>query len=295
LAPEARIVVLGARGQLGQEFLRVLGRRGVGWGREQLELADTAAPAAMARALERARPAVVINTAAFNYVDLAETRRQEALAVNFTGPAHLARLAAVQGWTLVHFSTDYVFGGDGLSRPRVESDAPAPMNFYGYSKLLGEQAVLRTAPGALVARVAHLYGGASQSSGRLNLVQRFMAQARAGEAIRVTRGQTLNPTSVQDVVPAVLALLDGGAAGLFHLTGEGECTAREFAEAVLRLAGGPVNVTELERDPRPTLRPLYTVLENRRWAQLSLPPLPAWQASLAAYVAQLTGRKPGLA
>lgn len=289
MAPKARIVVLGARGQLGQEFLRVLGRRAVGWGREQLDLAD---PAAMESALAAVQPAVVINTAAFNYVDLAETRQQEALKVNFTGPAHLARLAVVQGWTLVHFSTDYVYGADGLERPRLESDPPAPVNFYGYSKLLGEEAILRTAPGALVARVAHLYGGASQSSGRVNLVQRFMDQARAGEAIRVTRGLTLNPTSVQDVVPAVLALLDGGAAGLFHLTGEGECTAREFAEAVLRLAGGPVNVTELERDPRPALRPRYTVLENRRWAELGLPPLPAWQASLAAYVAQLRGRKP---
>ena len=105
MAPKARIVVLGARGQLGQEFLRVLGRRAVGWGREQLDLAG---PAAMESALAAVQPAVVINTAAFNHVDLAETRQQEALTVNFTGPAHLARLAAVQGWKLVHFSTDYV-------------------------------------------------------------------------------------------------------------------------------------------------------------------------------------------
>lgn len=264
----------------------MLGRGAVGWGREHLDLAQ---PAAMERALAALHPVVVINTAAYNFVDAAETYRLAALAANFTAPAQLARLSLIQGWKLVHFSTDYVFGGDGLERPRWETDPPAPVNFYGYSKLLGEEAVLRAAPGAIVARVAHLYGGSSESPGRLNLVQRFLAQAQAGERITVTRGQYLNPTSVQDLVPAVLALLKREAAGLFHLTGEGACTAREFAEATLACAGLASTIVELERDPRPTPRARYTVLGNRRWAELGLPPLPGWRASLQRYVAQLTG------
>ncbi|HUX66471.1 MAG TPA: NAD(P)-dependent oxidoreductase [Terriglobales bacterium] len=277
-------VVLGAGGQLGQAFLQALGGQAVGLERAQLELGDAAA---LERALDPLAPEVVINTAAFNHVDLAEAQRQRALAANFLGPAQLARLARARGWRLLHFSTDYVFGGDGLARPRVESDPPAPVNFYGYSKLLGEEAVLRADPTALVARVAHLYGGPSLSPGRANLVQRFLEQARAGQPLWVTRGQTLNPTSVRDLVPASLRLLAAGAQGLFHLTGGGACDAEAFAREVLRLAGLEAEIRVVERDTRPAPRATYTVLENRRLADEGYPPLPPWRESLAAYVAAL--------
>ncbi|HVA63729.1 MAG TPA: NAD(P)-dependent oxidoreductase [Terriglobales bacterium] len=288
---QPKYVVLGAGGQLGQAFLHALGARAVGLERAQLELGDAAA---LERTLDALEPEVVINTAAFNHVDLAETQRQRALAANFLGPAQLAGLAQARGWRLLHFSTDYVFGGDGggdgLARPRVESDAPAPVNFYGYSKLLGEEAVLRDDPTALVARVAHLYGGQSLSPGRANLVQRFLEQARAGQPLWVTRGQTLNPTSVRDLAPAALALLESGARGLFHLTGEGECGAEEFAREVLRLARLEAEVRVVERDIRPAPRALYTVLENRRLADEGFAPLPHWRDSLAACVAALCPR-----
>jgi dTDP-4-dehydrorhamnose reductase len=127
----------------------------------------------------------------------------------------------------------------------------------------------------------------------MNLVQRFVAQARGGEPLTVTRGQYLNPTSVQDIVPAILSLLDRSVAGLFHLAGEGACTAREFATAVLELAGLPIRIRELDRDPRPTIRARYPVLKNRRLAEAGLPPLPPWRVSLAHYVSRLTGRELG--
>ncbi|MGH9481452.1 MAG: SDR family oxidoreductase [Terriglobales bacterium] len=311
--------VLGAHGQLAQEFLRVLGSQARGFDRGEsrqlgdalsasgrplpgsdarpqpdqreggsnkrwpchLELGDAAA---LERHLAAASPQVVINAAAFNQVDLAETRRQQALAANFTGPAQLARAAERHGFTLVHFSTDYVFGGDGLARPRTEADPPQPVNFYGYSKLLGEEAVLRSGARTLVARVAHLYGGESLSPGRANLVQRFLERARTGQPIQVTRGQMLNPTSVTDVVAAVLELLLRGAAGLFHLTGDGACTAEEFAAAVLQWSGLKAEIRLVERDQRAAPRAANTVLENRRLAAEGFPPMPHWRNSLAAYL-----------
>jgi dTDP-4-dehydrorhamnose reductase len=278
----AEFVVVGARGQLGQAFLLTLGRRGLGFDRSQLTLGDAARTA---RVLRELRPRVVINCAACNQVDMAETRgRERALAANAVGPAQLAALAARHGFRLVHFSTDYVFGADGLRRPRTEKDEPAPLNFYGYSKLLGEQAVRAADPQALVLRVAHLYGGRSLSPGRENLVERFLALARAGRPIEATRDQYLNPTCVGDVVAATLKLVEQDASGLFHLTGEGECTVAEFARAVCRAAGVRAAIREVEADPRPAARPQYTVLANLRLAQLGFPLLPHWQVSLAQHI-----------
>ncbi len=278
--PQPEIVVLGARGQLGQAFLGHVGPAALGLDREQLELGDAAA---LERVLLPLGPRVVINASAYNDVDGAETHRRRALDANAGGPAQLARLARREGWRLVHFSTDYVFGGDGLNRPRTEADPPAPTNFYGYSKLLGEQGVLAADPTALVLRVAHLYGGPSLSPGRVSLADRFAGLARAGQPIIVTQGQWLNPTSVAEIVRRTLLLLERGQAGLFHCVG-GNCPVEDFVREILRLTGLTTIVRLAGQDARPARRALDTRLDNRRWHDLGLPPLPAWRDSLAAYL-----------
>lgn len=277
----AEILILGGRGQLAQAFLTRLGKRAVGWDRSHFDFADRDT---LVKNLRQAAPAVVINCAAFNQVDLAEAQRQNALDANATGPAVLARTAADYGWRLVHFSTDYVFGGDALTRPRIESDPPAPVNFYGYSKLLGEEGVLHAHAPALVLRVAHLFGGNSLSTGRANLVQRFLELARMGQPIFATVGQYLNPTHVDDIVASTLALLEGGEHGLFHLTGEGECSAEEFARTTLQLAGLSTEIRRVERDNRPAPRARYTVLANARLRELGYPAMRHWRDALAAGV-----------
>ena len=283
MAPKASYAVVGAQGQLGREFLRILGDRAVGFDRTRCDLARPREAAAALRAV-LGPGGVILNTAAMNHVDLAESRHGLALAANARGPAWLAQIAVSRGWRLVHFSTDYVFGADRLDRPRREADPPAPLNFYGYSKLLGEEAVRRLNPSALVLRVAHLYGGESLSDRRFNLVQRFLEQARHGHALQVSRGQYLNPTSVREVVLATLQLLEHGQSGLFHLTGEGACPAEEFAREILRLSGLAAPLRFVDQDPRPARRPRYTVLANHRLAELGFPPLPHWRDSLAAHL-----------
>lgn len=288
MAAKSTYVVLGSRGQLAREFLRVLGDRALGLDRSVCDLTHPRqAAAAIAAVLETNRAGVIINASAMNQVDLAESHPIPALAANARGPALLARLASESGWRLVHFSTDYVFGGDGLQRPRRETDPPAPLNVYGYSKLLGEEAVLGLSPHALVLRVAHLYGGESLSPGRLNLVQRFVQQARQGVPIQVSRDQYLNPTSVRDVVPATLRLLEDRQSGLFHLTGEGACTAEDFVREIFRFSSYTSSIQFVEKDFRPARRSRYTVLANQRLADLGFPPLPDWHDSLAAYVRTL--------
>lgn len=279
-----RFAIVGSAGQLGAEFVRALGDRGIAFPHSRLDL--TVAADALEQALAAARPDIVVNTAAFNFVDAAETDHTSALRLNFLAPLNLARIAEKRGWRLLHFSTDYVFGGEAQTHPYVESDRPAPVNFYGITKLMGEQAVLRASPNALVCRVAHLFGGASNSPARSNLVLRFLERGRGGETIKASSAQMLNPTSVQDIVPACLRLLDSQKTGLYHLTGAGQCTVFDFASEVLRLAGLKAPLEDAA-DTRPAPRPRYTVLDNRRLKSEGFPDLPDWKVSLRSYLRQL--------
>ena len=146
-----RALVVGAEGQLGRALVARLGAD-LAWagGRSALDVTDAAA---VERCLAEARPEVVFNAAAWNAVDLAETRFAEALLVNAAGPAHLARSARACGARLVHVSTDYVFDG-AAARPYGEDDPPRPLCLYGVSKLAGEQAVAASGDEHLVVRTS---------------------------------------------------------------------------------------------------------------------------------------------
>ena len=282
-----RFAVLGPTGQLGQTFLRHLGSSALGLGRDQIDFAQEGR---LEAALQAAQPDVVINATAYNLVDLAETQRSEALAVNFAGPALLARICRRNGWPLLHYSTDYVFGEEGQERPYQEQDRPAPMNFYGLSKLMGEQAVLGLHPDALAFRVAHLFGGPAAAN-RQNLVLRFLQQAKNQQPLLASQRQWLNPTCVADIVTQSLAVLQSGRRGLYHLTGDGQCTAAEYAAEILRLAGVSGVIVEPGPEQRPARRPAYSVLDNRRLREEGLPPMPHWRDALRRYMQTLdTGR-----
>ncbi len=276
-----RFAVLGSTGQLGQAFLRSLGPAALGLDRSQIDFTQECR---LDAALQAAQPDVVINATAYNLVDLAEAaHRGEALAVNFAGPVQLARICRRNGWPLLHYSTDYVFGEEGRERPYQEQDRPAPMNFYGLSKLMGEQAVLGLHPGALVFRVAHLFGGPA-SPHRQNLVLRFLQQAKNQQPLLASQRQWLNPTCVDDIVTQSLAVLHTGRRGLYHLTGDGQCTAAEYAAEILRLAGVPGVIVEPGPDQRPARRPAYSVLDNRRLREEGFPPMPHWRDALRRYL-----------
>ena len=149
-------LVTGAGGMLGQDVLARLaqaGERYVALDRAALDLTDADAVSA---ALDEHRPAVVVNCAAWTAVDDAETREDEALAINGDGPANLAAACARTGAVLLHVSTDYVFAGDA-QEPYAEDAPTAPRSAYGRTKLAGEKAVLGIERGYVV-RTAWLYG-----------------------------------------------------------------------------------------------------------------------------------------
>jgi dTDP-4-dehydrorhamnose reductase len=280
-----RVFLAGSEGQLGTALVRALGER-VAWagGREALDVRDGEA---VRRAVQGARPDVVINATAYNKVDAAETDALEAVAVNTAGPRHLARAAREVGALIVHVSTDYVF--DGTKRtPYEETDTPHPLSAYGVSKLAGELMVRASGAPFLLVRTSAVFGaGGSRGKGG-SFVERMLARARAGEPLRVVDDQVLSPTYAPDLAAAMVALIQAGVRGLFHVTNDGACSWHGLAEAALQRAGLEVAVQPIKSKElgAPAARPLYSVLSNTRYRSLGLPPLRGWEAALAELLAR---------
>jgi dTDP-4-dehydrorhamnose reductase len=279
------LLLLGARGQLGTDLARVFaGPELVTLAREELDITDGTA---VERVLTAAAPAVVLNATAFNRVDDAESDPQPAFAVNAVATHHLARAASRVGARLVHFSTDYVFGGAGPG-PFAEDALPAPVNAYGVSKLAGEHLVQSAGPQHLVIRTCGLYGLAGSRGKGGNFVETMLRLAREGRAIRVVEDQVCTPTYSEDLADAVRRLLAvDPPGGLYHVTNDGTCSWFEFARQIFVLTGLAPDLapTTSEAYGAPARRPANSVLANTRFPALGLAPLRPWPEALRSYLA----------
>src|SRR5579871_312229 len=241
-----RYAVLGAAGQLGRDLCPRLPGEVIALGRTSSPAVDLSRPESLAAIFTEARPDVVINCAAYNFVDRAESEPQEAFAVNAWGVRELARLCGQRDCLLVHFSTDYVFGLDPTRQePWTETDAPGPVSVYGLSKLAGEYLVRSLCPRHIVIRTCGLYGiwGSGGKGG--NFVETMLRLAGQGKPLRVVADQVCTPSYTADVANATAELIDTGAFGLYHLTSAGSCSWYEFARAIFEQAGIKANVTSI--------------------------------------------------
>jgi dTDP-4-dehydrorhamnose reductase len=237
--------------------------------------------------LAELQPDVVVNCAAYNFVDRAEKEPEAAFAVNAWGPRELARACAELDCTLVHFSTDYVFGLDGSrTSPYSETDAPGPVSVYGLSKLAGEYLVRSLCPRHVVIRTCGLYGVWGSGGKGGNFVETMLRLAAHGKPLKVVADQTCTPSYTVDVAAGAAALLETQKHGLYHLTNAGSCSWYEFARTIFATAR-----VEAELAPTtsadygaPARRPGYSVLAPRACAALGLPPLRHWQEAVAAYL-----------
>ena len=212
-----RFLVTGAGGQLGGDLVDVL-PGAVGLTRTQLSVAD---PDAVREAV--AGFDVVLNCAADNAVDAAESAPERAFGVNAQGAANLALACRQAGVRLVHFSTNFVFDGSG-SRPFTEKDEPRPLGAYGRSKLEGERLVQELLPEALIVRSSGLFGSRGSAVKGGSFPERILRRLESGEAVRVVDDQHLNPTYTADLAAGVAALVARGERGVVHLVAEGCCS-----------------------------------------------------------------------
>jgi dTDP-4-dehydrorhamnose reductase len=281
-----RYAVIGAAGQLGRDLCPRLPGEVIPLGRD---CADLTRPDQLRATLTEVRPDVVINCAAYNLVDKAESEPQAAFAVNACGVRDLAAACRDQGLLLVHLSTDYVFGLDETRRtPWSEDDAPGPLSVYGASKLAGEYLARATWPRHLVVRTCGLYGVWGSGGKGSNFVETMLRLATAERDLRVVTDQQCTPSYTVDVAAATVSLLQAGRTGLIHVTNAGSCSWFEFARTIFALAGlkprlTPITASEYGAAAR---RPAYSVLSTQAYQALKLPPLRSWQDALVAYLAE---------
>ena len=278
-----RVVVIGARGQLGaavaHEFRR--GHDVTPFGHGDLDINNAAA---VQSTLAAAAPDVIINCAAYNAVDAAEDHPVDALRTNAFAVRNLARAAVSNGSVLIHCGTDFVFDGT-TDRPYVEDDRPNPRSVYGASKLLGEW-FASDAPRAYVLRVESLFGRAPDGPPAKGSVESIVAALRDGRAPRVFRDRTVSPTYVPHAAQAMRHLLERTApGGLYHCVSSGHCTWLEFALEAARILGlephvDAVSVADvaLRAD-----RPKYCALSNEKLVATGIA-MPTWQDALKDYL-----------
>ena len=289
-----RLLVTGARGMLGHDVMRAGQRAGhelVLVDLPELDITDAVEVQSMIERLKGDDGSLdgVLNCAAWTDVDGAESKREQAHAVNAEGAGVLATAAATAGLPLLHISTDYVFDGtapldpDGRPRPYLEADLTGPSSVYGSTKLEGERLVLAASRAHTVVRTAWLYGVDGP-----NFVATMMRLAGEREAVQVVTDQIGSPTWSGHLAPALLGLLERKVSGLVHLTGGGVVSWNGFAQEIFRQADIDCRVepaTSVQM-ARPAPRPAWSALESERDDVLPLPP---WQDGLAGYLAALAG------
>lgn len=292
------ILLLGANGQLGQELQRALAplgrivattRNGTLPDGSACEVADFDQPASLAALLDRVQPTVVANAAAYTAVDRAEDDRNAAFRANAEAPGVLARWCAQAGVPLVHYSTDYVFDGQG-TRPYREDDATAPLGVYGASKLAGEEAIRAAGGRHLIFRTAWVY--ASHSANFLRTMLRVGAER---DVLRVVADQVGTPTPAALIADVTVQALqhDGALSGTWHLTAKGETSWHGFAEAIFAeaVAAGvlprvpTVEAITTAEYPTPAKRPAYSHLDVAKLEQDFCVTLPRWQDGLKRVIA----------
>ena len=283
-----KILLIGANGQLGSDLVKVL--------REDHDLiplahadVEVTERASVDAVLERYRPDLVMNMAAYHKVDACEEQVEPAFAVNAFAARHLALACRDHGAVLLHMSSDYVFGGDKTRRtPYVETDRPAPINVYGVSKLAGEQFIQVVLDRHFLVRVSGLYGVAGSSGKGGNFVELMLRLAREGKPIRVVDDQRLTPTYTVDLAHQIAALIETRRYGLYHATSQGDCTWYGFAAEIFRQSGLNPDLSHAKTGDfgERATRPAYSVLENKALQSIGLDRMRHWKEALAAYLAE---------
>jgi dTDP-4-dehydrorhamnose reductase len=281
-----RIALIGAAGQLGTALTRTLtGDELIPLPHDAVEITNVASVRA---ALETHRPELVINTAAYNLVDKAEDEPERACAVNGLGARNVATACAAENVTLVHISSDYVFGLAGArTTPYLESDAPGPQSAYAVSKLAGEYFVRAICPRHFVVRTCGLYGRAT-SPGKGNFIETMLRLGRERGAVSVVDDQCCTPTSALDLARAIDRLIRTDRYGLYHATNGGSTTWCGLAAEAFRQAGLTVNVLPITTAQfnAKAQRPPYSVLDCGKLERAIGWALPRWQDALQEYLSE---------
>jgi dTDP-4-dehydrorhamnose reductase len=280
-----RAIVFGARGQLGVELVRVFEARGyevTGFDRLSVDIQERTK---VEQAIASIDPAVVLNSAAYNQVDVAEREPQAAMAANALGVRNLALACRQSDAKLVHFSTDYVFDGTA-GRTYKEEDTPHPLGAYAVSKLTGELFAQAYLENPLVIRTCGVFGPGGMDTARGNFIETMLRLAHRGQTIRVVEDHVASPTYAPILAERTADLVERGCSGVFHVGGGVPVSWFEFAQKIFAAAGlSPALQATNEREYRTEARrPKYSALSNSRMESLGVAPFPSLDDAIRDYL-----------
>lgn len=222
----------------------------------------------------------IINCAAYTNVDNCETNIDSAMKINALGVRNLAFAVQENKGKLIQISTDYVFSGENKDVPYREWDIPNPATNYGKSKLLGEKYAAEFCERHQILRTSWLYG---QHGG--NFVKTIMRAAKEKGQVKVVNDQIGNPTNCEDLAIAIKNLVNTDNYGIFHATGNGECSWYDFALKIMEYSGITAKVSPCTTGefPRPAKRPSYSSLDNCALRNSIGDSFRNWQEALFAF------------
>lgn len=275
-----KIWVVGSNGLLGEAM-----QGDIGSTKAQADIADLDSLVSFATL----HPGIthIVNCSAYSLVDLAEENRSLAYQVNALGPENLGRLGKEIGAKVVHISTDYVFPGDVL-RPLHEDDFARPLNYYGETKLEGEQRLLSVNPTSCVIRTSALFG-----NGGKNFLAKILKMFKEKEEVFLANDQINSPTFVEDLAGAILLMLD--ASGIYHFSNQGEATKYDFGKEIFDFAnkrGISLKTQRLYDVPSCTFpslckRPVYSVFDTSKIEKLLRMPIRPWREALQGFLGKV--------
>lgn len=279
-----RVLITGGGGMLAHALAAALQRRGINPIVFNRKLLDVSKSNELANVFTSQNPTIVLNCAAYTKVDLAEVEPDDATSANVTAPSLLAQFAKRFNTKLVHFSTDFVFGGNATEPYAVTAPTEAK-SVYGATKDLGDKLIASSGVVFLIVRTSWLYG-----TNGPNFVQTMLTAARAGKPLTVVDNQIGSPTFTHDLADVTLELIDRGSTGIYHATNSGQTSWFEFAKAIFEEFDIPnVDLKPIssakwkELRPASAVRPAYSVLDCSATEQLIGRPMPHWREALHRY------------
>ncbi len=258
------IAVTGRNGQLGYEleqFVSVFSDRFT-FVLVDRDLLDIGKASSIADFFQKYHPVYFINCAAYTAVDKAETAQEAAYLINAEAVGIIAQQCHKYGCTLIHISTDYVFNGNG-TEPYQTNEPTDPVNYYGYTKWIGEKLALENNQRTIIVRTSWLY-----SSHGNNFVKTMLRLMKERPEIKVVSDQTGSPTYAADLANMLLHVimeLEKGNLhyGIYHYSNEGMISWYEFAKTIQELENLPCKILPILTSdyPTPAKRPAYSVLD----------------------------------
>lgn len=279
-----KILVTGAKGQLGTDLMNELAKRGLeGYGVDVEEM-DITDAAACKRVISAAGVDAVIHCAAYTAVDAAEDNVELCRKINGEGTRNVAQACRDAGVKMMYISTDYVFDGQG-TRPWEPDDERHPLNVYGETKYEGELAVEELVEKYFTVRIAWVFGVAGK-----NFIKTMLRLGKERGAVSVVDDQVGSPTYTYDLARLLVDMVQTDKYGRYHATNEGLCSWYEFAKEIFRQAGmDDVSVTPVSSSefPAKATRPANSRMSKAKLTENGFELLPTWQDALGRFLEKI--------